>query len=141
MRTEHVDWQRGVILVEGKGRRQRYVAPGPTALAALRCYLGGRTGPVWLGVGRNGGRPISPDGMYQALRRIGARAGVEKVYAHKFRTTWANLFMEATGDLDAAQVLLGHAKVQTTIHYASWSRAERALAVAQRVSVAERIAG
>ena len=35
--------------------------------------------------------------------------------------------MDASPDIQALQVLMGHSKIDTTAHYAQWSAAKRAL--------------
>jgi len=123
MRGEHIDWERGLVLIEGKGMKRRWVAPGSRALQALSACRNG-TGPVWLD---RHGQPYSRDALYEIIRRLGQRAGV-KTYIHKFRTTYANGFAEKTnGDWGSLQVILGHSKLETTLGYAAWGRAERAL--------------
>ena len=128
MRGEDVDWERGLVRVEGKGMKRRWVAPGTKAMAALSVCRNG-WGPIWHG---RSGQPYTVDGLYQVIRRIGQRAGVDHTYLHRFRTTWANSFLSATHDLEAAQVLMGHSKISQTAQYAAWSRAERALEQARR---------
>jgi len=135
LRPEHIDWERGLLLVEGKGQRRRWVAPGTRTMAALRLCANG-TGPVWRG---RRGNALTRDGLYQVIRRIAERAGVEGAFIHRFRTTWANEFLSQTGDVGSAQVLLGHAKVAQTLAYGEWGRVERALAQMRQHSLADRL--
>ncbi len=142
LRAEHIDWEAGLLRVEGKGQRRRWVAPGRAAMDALRLYTGGpmalRDGPVWYG---RGGHQLTREGVYQIVRAAGVRAGVRKAFVHRFRTTWANEFLNETHDPDAAQVLLGHALLAQTLLYGQWNRAERALEQARAHSLGDRIAG
>ncbi len=136
MRAEHISWERGLILVEGKGLKRRWVAPGPLPMKILRRYLGDRQGPVWLS--RHRGKALTRDGVYLVLKRIAERAGIKGVFTHRFRTTFACMFDERTsGDVGSLQLLMGHSKIETSLRYAQWNRAERALAQQQRVSLAD----
>ena len=106
-------------------------------LAALGLCLDGRGYP-WRSQ-RTGG-PMTADGFYRLCRRLSHRTGIH-VFPHRFRTTWACLFLEATGDVGSAQVLMGHAKVETTLRYAGWIQQRRALEQMRRHSLSDRIAG
>lgn len=137
MNTSCIDWEAGVLLVTGKGLRQRRIGLGRQATAALREYLGGRTGDVWIAepcLRRADEGPLTPMGIYFVVRRIGQRAGVEHVHPHRFRTSFANTFSKRSGgDLQTLQVLMGHAKIETTAHYARWGVAERAIDIQRQL--------
>ncbi len=143
MITSGIDWETGILLVTGKGLRQRRIALGRQTVTALSEYLGDRTGDVWMSepcLRRAGESPLTPMGIYFALQRIGKRAGVEHVHPHRFRTSFANTFAERSGgDLQTLQVLLGHAKIETTAHYARWGAAERAIDVQRQLLAEEAI--
>ena len=137
MTTSDFDWATGILLVTGKGLRQRRIALGRQTIAALREYVGSRTGHVWRSdpcLRRAVEGPLTPMGIYFAVQRIGKRAGVEHVHPHRFRTTFANTFARRSGgDLQSLQVLMGHAKIETTAHYARWGAAERAIDIQRRL--------
>jgi len=72
---------------------------------------------------------------------MGHRTGL-RVHPHRLRTSWACLFLEeSAGDVGSAQVVLGHAKVETTLRYSAWSRVQLALDQQRRFSLADKIAG
>lgn len=137
MSTSCIDWEAGVLLVTGKGLRQRRIALGRQATAALREYLGSHIGDVWIAepfLRRADEGPLTRMGIYSVLRRIGERADVEHVHPHRFRTTFANTFAKRSGgDLQTLQVLMGHAKIETTAHYARWGVAERAIDIQRQL--------
>jgi site-specific recombinase XerD len=131
MRVEDVDFAAGTIYIRGKRQRHRFVAPGPTAMAALREYLhdaeqlyNSRSGPVWRST--KGGGPLGNMSAYYVIRRLGERAGVH-AHPHKFRVTTACKVWTASHDLEATQTILGHQRVSSTMHYIGWERQERAL--------------
>ena len=84
----------------GKGNKQRVVPFAERCASTLEHYLsfrGDASGPLFLASDQRGGLQPSvalrPNGLKQMLRRLGRRAGVSKVHAHRFRhtfATWAN---------------------------------------------------
>ncbi len=108
---EHLDLERGEARVLGKGRRERLVPIGSSALLALRRYLEVRGGPprgaLFLD---DDGRPLSRNAVYRAVRRLSAKAGIEGVRCspHTLRHTFATRFLTLGGDLLSLQRLLGH---------------------------------
>ena len=131
MKTEHIDWDQGLMKVVGKGQKERIVVLSRRALTALREYLGDREGAIWLS--RHQGKVLTRNGIYLVLKRIGARAGLPDVHPHQLRTSFACNFLERSGDLQAAQVLMGHNKIDTTAHYARWNAAQRAITVQRKL--------
>lgn len=111
------------ILVRGKGRRDRYV---PLA-DELRTFLA-----LWpLGGSILG---LTHDGVYQAIRAVGRRAGVH-AYPHRFRDTFAVRYLERGGSIDNLQTLLGHTNITMTLRYVQYGRQQRALDEARRITV------
>lgn len=147
MRPADIDWQRGRVLVRGKGGKHRYVAPGRAAMAALLAYLELRR---HCGVGRRKGgdryvwltrdaTPLSGMRIYEAVRRIAERAGVHNAKPHRFRVSAANGLLKVGMALDELQEVLGHADIKTTAYYASWTRRERAVERQGALSLADRL--
>lgn len=124
LRRADIDFDRGLISVRGKGDKERLAAPSARAFDALRLCMDGRDHP-WHSQRLHG--PMTPDGYYRMLRRLGKRAGVQHVHPHRFRTSFACLFMEESGDILALQLLMGHEKIEVTAHYARWGATQRAL--------------
>jgi integrase len=137
IRREHVDWERGTIRVTGKGGGERLVAPSQRTLDALRFCMDGQDYP-WYSQRTHG--PMTRDGMYRLLRRLGERAGVAHCHPHRFRVTWACLFLDGGGDLGDAQVLMGHQNISQTVHYGAWSKQRRALQAQRAHALSDRIA-
>jgi len=140
MRTDEIDWRQGVVTVNGKGQRQRMLALGNVAANAVREYLDGRHGWLWLRLDGQG--RLKGIGVEWLLKRLARRAGVANVYPHRFRTTFACRFArDSLGDVQSLQVLMGHSKIETTLHYAAYVATERALAQQRRFSLADRVIG
>ena len=52
------------------------------------------------------------------LRDLGRNAGINRVHPHKFRRTLATHAIDKGMPIEQVQKLLGHAKIDTTMHYA-----------------------
>lgn len=111
-----VDPDGGVVRVQGKGRRERIVPLGRSALDALGERLSARR-DVPLFAGRSG-RPLSTRTVQRVaarwLGRVSARAGLSP---HALRHTFATHLLERGADLRAVQELLGHRALTSTEVY------------------------
>jgi site-specific recombinase XerD len=119
-----VDSKRGLIHVrDGKRGRDRYVMLPTRLLDALREYwrVARPPGPpLFPGEGRTG--VVTPAAVRQALRAAVAKSGVTKrVTPHILRHSFATHLLEGGTDIRTIQVLLGHASIRTTAHYAQVS--------------------
>jgi site-specific recombinase XerD len=119
-----VDLRTGVVVVHGKGDKERRIAVGANALAALRRYLDhGRPAlqrsphDVRVFLGPDG--PLSVSGVKQVLRRLKQRWGFtdRRVSAHIFRHTFAVRYLMLGGDPFSLQQLLGHEDMETIHNY------------------------
>ena len=57
-------------------------------------------------------------GVETRMREIGKRAELQKVHPHKFRRTLATRAIDKGMPIEQVQRLLGHVKIDTTMHYA-----------------------
>lgn len=62
-------------------------------------------------------------GVETRLREIGKRADMKKVHPHKFRRTLATRAIDKGMPIEQVQRLLGHVKIDTTMHYAMVNQA------------------
>ncbi len=122
IRRDDVDLTRHLLLVRGKGAKQRWVSLTARAQEALTPELP-RTGAVWR---TQTGQPVTAGHAKRTLARIAARAGVSTHY-HLFRTTFASRFLAQTHDIDSLRVLMGHRDTTTTQRYAEFEAGDRAL--------------
>ena len=67
---------------------------------------------LWLTVS---GQPISTSGVYQILKRIGNRAGVERFNSHAFRHALAKRLVNNGTPHKVIQDIMGHADITTTL--------------------------
>ena len=133
-----VDRRAHVVRVRGKGRRERIVPVGDTALAALdrfvtpRCAPAGdpprADEPVFPGRrGRLSGRTV----QRVVRRRLAEVAGGLGVTPHALRHSFASHLLDRGADLRAIQELLGHRSLATTQVYTHVSRGRLRKAYAQ----------
>ena len=114
-----IDSRRMVIrVVQGKGRKDRYVMLPPRLLELLRDYWK-RTRPgLWLFPGDRPDRPICPLTINHTCRQVRAQCGINKPIApHALRHAFAVHLLEAGTDLRTIQLLLGHRNLGTTARY------------------------
>jgi integrase/recombinase XerC len=121
---DDVDFERNVVRVLGKGRKERTVPFGLPAAAALRRWLDhGRADlrregvGAALFVGARGGR-IDQRVVRQVVHdRVSAVPGAPDIAPHGLRHTAATHLLEGGADLRTVQELLGHASMATTQVY------------------------
>jgi len=114
-----------VIVVLGKGNRERMVPLNEPARAAVRDYLdvrerflrGNRANP-YLFPGRDG-RAMTRQRFFQLLKELAAAAGIEprRVSPHVLRHAFATHLLNNEADLRSVQKMLGHADISTTQIY------------------------
>ena len=132
LRRDDLDFEQGLVYVLGKGGKRRVVGVSERTVAALRLCLDGRAYP-WPSQRTHG--PLTADGIRRVLQQLGRRAGVEHVHPHRFRTTFACRFLEEGGALESLQVLMGHQRIEQTLHYGKWVQGRRALAQQRRLAL------
>jgi integrase/recombinase XerD len=127
--VDDLDLDEGVVLLHGKGGKQRLVPVGGYAREALDAYLV-RARPGLLAAGRGsvavfvnarGGR-LSRQSAWVILRGAARRAGLpvdgaHGVSPHTLRHSYATHLLDGGADIRVVQELLGHASVTTTQVY------------------------
>lgn len=107
-------------LVMGKGNKQRPVYFDVRAKLHLTEYLSSRAdkSPALFVALDSSARRITVGSIELRLRDLGRTAGVNRVHPHKFRRTLATHAIDKGMPIEQVQKLLGHAKIDTTMHYA-----------------------
>lgn len=119
-----VDLVGGVMLVRGKGKKERYCALGRPAEKALRAYLAarnlrtsdcGKTAPLFLN--QDGGR-LTARSFQRNFKYYLLQADLSPdMTPHKLRHSFATHLLDAGADLRSVQELLGHENLSTTQIY------------------------
>ena len=120
MNKTDIDFNSKEIIVLGKGGKQRKVYFDTKTKLHLLNYLNSR-------IDKNEAAFVSLfkpfqrlqiSGVEILLRKIGRKTNIEKVHPHRFRRTLATKAIDKGMPIEQVQTLLGHAKIDTTLHYA-----------------------
>ena len=131
LKVGDIDSERMLLRIErGKGRKDRYAMLSPQLLELLRAWWPAlekavaqrRQGVLlpqgWLFPGRNPIEPLSTRQFNRAVHAAAEAAGIKKrVSPHTLRHSFATHLLEQDTDIRVIQVLLGHAKLDTTARY------------------------
>ncbi|HVZ73251.1 MAG TPA: site-specific tyrosine recombinase XerD [Polyangia bacterium] len=129
LRLRDINFDAGYLMAFGKGRKERLVPVGESALTALRSYVESAR-PVFtdgraldaLFLTHHGG-PMTRQGFWKLLGRYAVVAAIRKrISPHKLRHSFATHLVERGADLRAVQAMLGHADIGTTEIYTHLSR-------------------
>lgn len=115
-----VNLQERECVVTGKGNKQRPVYFDARTKLHLMEYLRSRNddSPALFVTLRGGGQRMSIGGVESRLRSLGKRSRIDRVHPHKFRRTLATHAIDKGMPIEQVQKLLGHARIDTTMHYA-----------------------
>lgn len=118
LNIQNIDFIGGVVKVMGKGKKERIVPIGETALLAIRNYLNKRKKQTEALFLNKSGRRITDRGVRNIVNKYIRLAGVKQgVSAHTFRHSFATHLLNRGADLRSVQELLGHANLSTTQIY------------------------
>jgi len=114
-----------VVLLSGKGGKQRFVPVGSYAVRALQAYLvrgrpalaaAGRRAAPAVFLNARGGR-LTRQGAWGVLGEAAVRSGLTGASPHTLRHSFATHLLDGGADIRVVQELLGHASVTTTQVY------------------------
>jgi integrase/recombinase XerC len=110
-----------VMVITGKGRKQRLVPLLPAVVEAVAAYLaicphcGGSDAPLFVGAR---GKRLNPGVVQRQMRHLRGLLGLaETATPHALRHSFATHLLAGGGDLRTIQELLGHASLSTTQRY------------------------
>jgi site-specific recombinase XerD len=120
LRVGDIDSKRMLIRVEmGKGRKDRHAMLSPQLLELLRAWWLQARPQGWLFPGRDPVQPMTVRQLNRACHMAAGAAGLGSwVSPHTLRHSFATHLLESHTDVRVIQVLLGHAKLDTTARYA-----------------------
>ena len=120
LNIEDINFEDRSCIVQGKGNKQREVYFDARTKIHLMQYLNIRKDDnKALFVSKN--KPhqrLSISGIELIVRKIGVKTDVNRVHPHKFRRTLATMAIDKGMPIEQVQKLLGHVKIETTMHYA-----------------------
>src|SRR6201998_3987226 len=114
-----IDSKRMMLRVaQGKGRKDRHAMLSPQLLELLRDWWRIAHPQVWMFPGRDRINPMTTRQLNRACHMAAERAGLPNwVAPHTLRHSFATHLLEQNIDIRVIQVLLGHAKLDTTRAY------------------------
>lgn len=123
---DDIRWSNEVVLVRGKGRKERYVPFGESAKAAVRDYLPARQRVLGetkriseraLLINLRGAR-LTTRSVGRIVKQIAVARGLSPdVHPHTLRHAFGTHMLEEGADLRAIQEMLGHERLSTTQRY------------------------
>lgn len=120
LNRDDINFNERECVVFGKGNRERLVYFDARTKIHLQNYLDSRTdsNPALFVTLRTPFKRIQIGGVELRLRELGRRLSIPKVHPHKFRRTLATSAIDKGMPIEQVQQLLGHQKIDTTMHYA-----------------------
>lgn len=130
-----IHWANEVLLVRGKGQKQRYVPLGDAAAQAVRTYLAERQArltaarrqseALLLNLHLRGSGRLSTRSVARIVKRIAIQRGLPSdVHPHTLRHAFGTHLLEEGADLRSIQELLGHERLSTTQRYTQLTAAQ-----------------
>jgi integrase/recombinase XerD len=119
LKVSDIDNKRMLLRVEqGKGQKDRFVMLSPQRLELLRDWWQIAHPRGWLFPGLDPVNPMSARQLCRVVSAAARAAGIAKrVSPHTLRHSFATHLLEQNVDIRVIQVLLGHAKLETTALY------------------------
>lgn len=120
LNRDDIDFQERECIVFGKGSKERLVYFDARTKIHLQNYLASRqdSSPALFVSLRAPHERLQIGGVEARLRRLGQRLHLPRVHPHKFRRTLATAAIDKGMPIEQLQRLLGHQKIDTTMHYA-----------------------
>lgn len=120
MNRDDIDFQERQCKVFGKGNKEREVYFNARTKIHLQRYLESRTDDnpaLFVSLAKPHTR-LTISGVEVRLRKMGKVVHIDKVHPHKFRRTLATMAIDRGMPIEQVQKLLGHVRIDTTLHYA-----------------------
>ena len=125
LNREDINFYERECLVFGKGNSERIVYFDARTKIHLINYLDSRQDDnpaLFVSLSSPHDRLLI-GGVETRLRQLGEKADLNKVHPHKFRRTLATRAIDKGMPIEQVQHLLGHVKIDTTMHYAMVNQA------------------
>lgn len=144
LEVDDVDLDGQACNVIGKGRRPRTLPFGTKTTDALDRYLRARkadkhAGAAGLWLGEKGKGPLTPNGVYQLVKRRGRAIGLPTLHPHQFRHTSAHRWLAAGGNETDLMQIAGWRSRSMLQRYAASAAAERARDAHKRLGLGDQL--
>lgn len=120
LNRDSIDFENKQCVVLGKGGKQRQVYFDSKTKLHLQNYLSSRIDDneaLFVSMFKPFNR-LQISGVEIMLRKLGVKTNIKKVHPHRFRRTLATKAIDKGMPVEQVQILLGHTKIDTTMHYA-----------------------
>lgn len=119
-----IDFTCRTMIINGKGSKQRVVPFGLSVCTLLQKYMecvpaGGKL------LRKQDGNPITDNTVKMLFSRLKNKSGIDRLYPHLLRHTFATNYIINGGNLEVLRVLMGHSTIQITqvyVHLAAQMR-------------------
>lgn len=120
LNRDDINFNERECVVFSKGNKERLVYFDARTKIHLQNYLNNRTDddPALFVTLRAPYKRLQIGGVEMRLRQLGKKLSIPKVHPHKFRRTMATSAIDKGMPIEQVQQLLGHQKIDTTMHYA-----------------------
>lgn len=120
LNREDIDFHERQCVVFGKGNKERVVYFNARTKLHLQQYLDERTddNPALFVSLHSPHTRLTISGVEVRIRELGKSLSMPKVHPHKFRRTLATMAIDKGMPIEQVQRLLGHVRIDTTLHYA-----------------------
>ena len=126
LRHKDLDMKNARITVNGKGSKQRILPFSPRTGQAIWRYVA-----IQISANPNDtlfqtieNQPMDRDRLYKIISKIGNRANIKDCHPHRFRHTFAILYLRNKGDPWSLQRMLGHATMEMVSNYLAIAQAD-----------------
>ncbi len=125
VKATDIDFERGIIRVFGKGKKERLIPLHTIALSVLTAYLqntrnqftNGKNADDELFLNRSG-KKLTRQGIWKLIKRYAVLADIQSIISpHTLRHSFATHLLEGGADLRTVQILLGHSDLAATELY------------------------
>lgn len=124
LKLDDIDLRRGVLLVRGKGDKERLVPLGEPAMDCIEQFMGDGRKQILHGresvflFANKSGKALTRQRFWQIIKGYAKGLGLRAdLSPHKLRHSFATHLVEGGADLRSVQSLLGHADLSTTAIY------------------------
>ena len=125
LRQRSLDLDNGLVTCFGKGRKERTIPIGKSAITALTNYIATKRFPraQHLHLFLHQEQPLTRQFLWTIINYYATISNLTNVSPHTLRHSFATHLLEHGAETRAVQALLGHAHIATTAVYLHCSRA------------------